>query len=121
MSRTSFQAHARLQRKIINMDRAAIGVARPYNMCMWDECDRDSTSLYEKPYCEHDVRLGCEQADRIFIAAGAGRTAHTMMAFCSQRHLEYWFNATGGRALKSIDESGRAYGNLPAGSRTRFG
>ena len=122
MTRTTFQQHARLSKKIINLDRGeGLGDVSPYLMCLWDECDRPATSLYQKRYCEHDARTPCQQADARALGAGAGRGAHYMTAFCSQRHLEYWWNATGGRALASLERSGRAYGNLPAGSRGRAG
>ena len=122
MTRTTYQEHARIARKIINMDRGEyLGEFSPYLVCLWDECDKAATTLHQKLYCEHDSRVSCQQADNRALSAGANRGAHYMTAFCSQRHLEYWWNATGGRALASLERSGRAYGNLPAGSRGRYG
>jgi hypothetical protein len=41
--------------------------------------------------------------------------------FCTQRHRNYWVNATGRNALESMERTGRAYGNLPAGLRGMIG
>jgi len=121
VTRTTFQQHARLDRRIINMDRAAVGEEQPYGWCLWDECDRYSSTLYRKVWHQHDSRIPCEVADARAIQAGAGSGVHRMTAFCSDRHLKFWWNANGGAALASIDRTGRAYGNLPAGFRGRYG
>ena len=107
--------HAKLERKAVNLDNGG----RPLPCC-WDECDRDGTVLYKHTSCLHDPRLGCRHADMATLAT-AGRTAHLEYVFCSQRHRNYWVNATGRNAQESIARTGRAYGNLPAGLRGMIG
>lgn len=106
--------HAQLQRRAINLDAGG----RPI-VCAWDECDRDGTVLYQHTACEHDViNQSCRRADALAVHH-SGRTAHTIYVFCSQRHRNYWVNATGRNALESLARTGRAYGNLPTGLRGR--
>lgn len=106
----------RNSRKVINLDS---GTGRPI-VCCWDECDRDGTTLYTHVYCRHPPGEGHEHADRRLLAQ-AGEVAHVKYVFCSQRHLEFFVNAEGANALHSLARTGRAYGNLPAGSRVRYG
>lgn len=98
---------------------ASAGDGRAF-ICFWEDCDRRATRLYEHVYCRHDPREGCEHADiRVYLASGD--KAHTRFAFCSHRHLRYHVNAEGRNAHESLARTGRAYGNLPAGERIRYG
>jgi hypothetical protein len=96
------QGHARIGRKIINFDTGRYGI------CAWAECDQDANSLYQTRAHEHARSIPCDDP-------WLGR--HITYAFCSERHKLYWDNATGGNALRSIEATGRAYGNLPVGDR----
>ena len=94
--------HARITKKIINHDAGG----RPI-VCAWDDCDRDATVLYQTRHHEHAKTIGCDSP----------LAKHITYAFCTERHKRLWDNATGGNALESIARTGRAYGNLPVGSR----
>jgi|SRR5215831_3089679 hypothetical protein len=85
-------------------------------VCGWDDCGRDGLELHKTLEHQHEVTVGCGWADRRALAA-SGETAHTWQVFCSERHRLYFVNATGRHALRSITSTGRAYGNLPVGSR----
>ncbi len=63
--------------------------------------------LYQTRHHEHAPSIPC----------GSPLAKHVTFAFCSSRHKSYWDNATGGNALDSLARTGRAYGNLPVGSR----
>jgi hypothetical protein len=85
-------------------------------VCGWDDCDRPAYEVNRVLEHQHDMRQGCRHAD--FVAwQASGQTAHKEQRFCSERHRLMWVNATGRNALRSIESTGRAYGNLPAGSR----
>jgi len=108
--------HAQVQRKVINNDNGG----QPL-VCCWDDCTRPGYECFKHISCEHDVRnMSCSYADRQALAH-SGRTAHTNYVFCTQRHRNYWVNATGGNAHESIARTGRAYGNLPVGMRRMIG
>jgi hypothetical protein len=107
--------HAKLERHAINLDNGG----QPL-VCCWDECDRLGSTLYKHTSCLHDPRLGCARAD-VGTMRDAGRTAHLEYVFCSQRHRNYWVNATGRNAQESMARTGRAYGNLPVGMRKMIG
>ena len=85
-------------------------------VCGWDDCGRDAYELHKLLEHKHDTRIGCGAADAMAIR-GSGETAHVWQVFCSERHRLFWWNATGRQALRSIESTGRAYGNLPVGSR----
>lgn len=108
---TTYQAHARIARKIINHD--AHGAAL---VCMWDDCERAARTIYRFRACRHPVSWSCEGADRMAAVNGA-TGAHIWMAFCSERHAVYFRHSEGWRALAMIEDQGRAYGNLPRGSK----
>jgi hypothetical protein len=85
-------------------------------VCGWDDCGRDAYELHKLLEHAHDTRQGCGAADAIAWRA-CGETAHKWQVFCSDRHRLFWANATGRAALRSLESTGRAYGNLPVGSR----
>lgn len=98
----------RIGRKIINYDTESYGV------CAWDECDLDACSLFRIRTHEHHPAIGCEAVDSGL--SGGGR--HVWYAFCTERHKQYWLNASGPRAGDSAGRhSGRIYGMLPPGFR----
>jgi hypothetical protein len=101
--------HARVEKRIINLD-----TERP-NVCCWDDCERLSTQLHRYRYCHHPVDRPCRVADR--IALETGDPQHQWFAFCSHRHMEYFVYSGGWRATWMIESQGRAYGNLPTGSK----
>ena len=107
--------HAIIEKRAINLDAGG----RPL-VCCWDECDRPGTVIYRHVSCLHDPRLSCARAD-VATMRNAGRTAHLEYVFCTMRHRNYWVNAAGRNALESIERTGRAYGNLPAGLRGMIG
>jgi hypothetical protein len=85
-------------------------------VCGWDDCDRDALELHRVVEHLHDTRQSCIYADAVSIRA-CGETVHREQRFCSERHRLMWLNATGTAALRSLESTGRAYGNLPVGSR----
>lgn len=112
------RGHARIGRKIINFDTGGYGI------CAWGECDSDANSLHRVRTHEHPLRYTyegriytrqalCELVD----VSGGDLGRHIWFAFCSERHMLYHVNATGTNALRSIESTGRAFGNLPVGSR----
>jgi hypothetical protein len=107
---STYQVHARIAKKIINMD-----LERP-NTCCWDDCSRDSTVLYRYRYHHHPASRPCATADATALAHG-DPGAHQWFAFCSERHQAYFVSAGGWRALALVESTGRAYGNLPTGSK----
>lgn len=110
-SSTRQQQHAQIARKIVNHD--AYGTKLP---CMWDDCERAALQLYQFRGCRHPFHWTCRQADAIAAAHGSAG-AHIWFAFCSERHAVYFRYSEGWRALAMIDQQGRAYGNLPTGSK----
>ena len=101
--------HAIVTKRIINHDAGG----RPI-VCCWHDCERRATSLYEIRQHEHLNNVRCSDVD-----AGLAAGRHIHFAFCSHRCMAYWRNATGQHALASLESTCRAYGNLPAGYRTR--
>ncbi len=101
------RAHAIITKRVINHDAGG----RPV-VCCWDDCDRRATSLYEIRQHEHLRHVSCSDVD-----AGVAAGRHIHFAFCSARCMAYWRNSTGHHALVSLANTGRAYGNLPAGDR----
>lgn len=104
---TTYRQHAQVTRKIINHDAGG----RPLP-CAWDDCWADATNLYETVCHEHVRAVRCSDVD-----AGMAAGRHYRYAFCSAGHKDLWDNATGGRALASLDATGRAYGNHSGGMR----
>jgi hypothetical protein len=85
-------------------------------VCGWDDCEKDAYELHKLLEHKHEVTVGCGYADRRSWQA-TGETAHVWQVFCKEGHRLMWWNATGVQALRSIESTGRAYGNLPVGSR----
>jgi|SRR5271166_5918748 len=108
---TTRQVHARIARKIINHDAGGA-----FLVCCWDECDRDSYELYKIRQHEHLRHVPCEAVDQ-----GLYPGKHITFTFCTERHRQFFVNATGGNALESIARTGVAHGNLPAGMRGMIG
>ena len=106
-------------RYVINLDS---GDGRKL-VCSWDEeCQRHGLTLYQHHECMHDVRIPCQTADDRQVAyTGFTHGAHRVHVFCSERHRAYFVNAYGANALESLQRTGRAYGQLPAGMRRMIG
>lgn len=85
-------------------------------VCGWDDCEKPGFELYKLLLHDHPVNRSCRRADAISLEYGSG-TAHRWVPFCCERHRLYYANAQGVFAARSIESTGRAYGNLPAGSR----
>jgi hypothetical protein len=108
---TTYRSHARIAKKIINHDAWGARL-----LCMWDDCERAATSIYQFRGCRHPVNWSCNYADLMALSHGS-QGAHIMFAFCSERHAYMFRYSEGWRALAMIDQQGRAYGNLPTGSK----
>jgi len=109
VTRTTWQEHARIERKIINLDRHDPGPVA----CSWDECEARACTLYRVRLCEHSPRVSCGQTDQ-----GIGGGHHYWYTFCRERHKQYWLAAAGLMAHDTADRnSGRIYGMLPPGYR----
>jgi hypothetical protein len=103
--------HAIVSKRIINHDNGGQPV-----MCCWGPCEgKRATLLYRTIQHEHPRGISCEAVERGELPGAR----HYHYTFCSERHKAYWDNATGTNALESIERTGRAYGNLPAGMRAR--
>ena len=103
VTRTTFQEHARLHRKIINHDRGGTKV-----LCAWDDCDRDAFSLFEVRQHEHLAGIDCDSS----------LARHITYAFCTERHKQYWLACTGPMARETEARyNGRVAGMLPPGMR----
>ena len=102
----------RIGRYVINLDS---GDGRKI-VCGWDDCTRPGYELYKQLRHDHPVDRPCGVAD-VTAWRNSGALAHVWHVFCSERHRLFFVNATGRNALRSIESTGRAYGNLPAGSR----
>jgi hypothetical protein len=93
--------HARVERKIINHDLGGV-----YSVCFWDECDRNSTSLYQIVNHEHARNIPCAHP----------LAQHCTYAFCTDRHMQYYLACTGKQALDTQERNrGRVGGMLPPG------
>jgi hypothetical protein len=89
---TSWQQHAIVQRQVINLDKHDPGPV----MCAWDDCEKPGYELY-----------------KIRIREGQ---KHVNFVFCTERHKQYWLNASGSHAKESAERhAGRIHGMLPAG------
>jgi hypothetical protein len=108
---TTYQAHARIAKKIINHDAGGRAL-----VCMWDDCERPARQMWRFRACRHQVDWPCDRADAQALAYG-DPGAHIWMAFCTERHAVYFRYSEGWRALAMIGQQGRAYGNLPVGSK----
>jgi hypothetical protein len=104
--------HAIITKRIINHDNGGYPI-----VCAWDDCDHPATSLYQVRQHEHPRGISCEAVEAGMLPGAR----HYHLAFCTHRCMRYWTNATGTNALDSLARTGRAYGNLPAGQRTRRG
>lgn len=101
MTRTTFQQHAQLQRKVINHDRGGTKVA-----CAWDECDRDGFENNKVTAHEHAVSIPCWH----------DLAKHISYIFCTDRHKQYFLACTGPMARDTqARNNGRIAGMLPPG------
>lgn len=109
MSRTTYQQHAIITKRVINLDH---GEGRPIS-CAWPECERQATSLYELVQCEHSPMISCSAVDQ-----GVGGGRHYRYAFCRERCRAYFAAAMGRLAHDTAARNrGRISGNLPPGYR----
>lgn len=101
MTRTTFQEHARLHRKIINHDQAGRKV-----LCAWADCDRDAFSMHEVRTHEHARIIDCNSP----------MARHITYAFCTDRHRMYWLASSGAMAKDTeARNNGNIAGMLPPG------
>ena len=108
---TTYRTHAIIAKKIINRD------LERNNVCCWEDCERDSLALYVHIQCNHQVQWGCSYAQRVALAHGA-HGAHQRFAFCSERHMAYFVESQGWRAMRLAEQTGgRVSGMLPTGSK----
>lgn len=95
--------HGTVQRKVINHDRGGTFVC-----CAWDECDKDGFEIFKVRAHEHAHSISCY----------SDLAKHINYVFCSERHKQYWLNATGEMAKESAARNnGRQHGMLPEGMR----
>ncbi len=94
--------YARHQKKVVNLDRGG------FVCCAWDECDSDGFEVFKIRSHEHAHSVPCD----------SDIAKHINYVFCSERHKQYWLNATGDMAKESAARNqGRQYGMLPEGMR----
>jgi hypothetical protein len=98
---TTWQTHARIHRKVINMDA---GGTRKI-VCAWDECDRDGYELFKITQHEHAQSIHCDNP----------LARHPQFVFCSEQHKAYFLNCMGPRQKAAGEEGKSLYGHLPAG------
>jgi hypothetical protein len=90
----------RVERLVINLD-----TTMPIT-CNWDTCDRRARTTYQVRLHEHPLHWRCDY----------GR--HTIMAFCSDSHLDYWVASSGRRAHDLAERNrGLIYGQHSAGNK----
>jgi hypothetical protein len=109
VTRTTYQQHAQIERKMINLDRADPGPM----MCAWSDCDHLSIGLYWIRQCEHSPRIPCHLVD---LGVGGGR--HYWFHFCREKHKQYFLACSGRMAADTAERNqGRIHGMLPPGYR----
>lgn len=93
----------KVEKLIINLD-----TGMPIT-CNWDTCTRRARTSHQVRLHEHEGRCGS-------LEAQYGR--HTIMAFCSEGHLDYWVACTGWNAHDlAARNQGRIYGQHSAGMK----
>jgi hypothetical protein len=103
MTRTTFQEHARLQRKVLNLDRGGTHV-----MCVWADCDHDGYENHKVVLHEHARSIPCDSS----------LAKHIHLVFCSDRHKQYYLACSGPMAHDTeARHNGHIAGNLPPGYR----
>lgn len=96
----------RVERLIINLD-----MQKPVT-CAWDTCDRRARTCYQVREHRHAAMFRCD--DPLY-------GNHSIYAFCSESHLDYWISSTGSRAHDlAARNRGIIYGQHSAGSRNRL-
>lgn len=112
MTRTTYQTHAKIERKIINLNNGGGKF-----VCLFADCERLAIEIYSIPRAEHrhPRHWPCDYADHVL--ARMGEMAHIDYPFCSERHREMHYESSGWRAHRLIASRGGAYGYLPTGSR----
>jgi hypothetical protein len=95
---------SRVGKRVINLDH---GGSTRYITCGWADCELPGYENNKIVWHEHVRTISCDH----YLAR------HISYVFCTERHRQYWINSTGEHALRSIESTGRAFGNLPVGSR----
>jgi hypothetical protein len=103
--RTTYQAHARLQRKIINHDTGG------HIVCMWADCEREAITTYRVLQHRHPHIVNCD------LAAHFDPASHIRFAFCSERHLNHFRFDHGPEGHAMLESRGGLFGYLPTGYR----
>lgn len=119
MTRTTFQEHARIMRKVVNLDS---GTGRLI-VCAFADCERDGYENLKIVQHEHQrvwrhdgqVLAGdrlCEAID-----AGVVPGLHRTYVFCSERHRAMFHFDHGPQGRAMLESRGGMYGYLPTGWR----
>lgn len=105
MSRTTYQAHAIVEKKIINYDSGR------HIQCMWADCERDGLTVNRLRWCRHQPHVPCDQANAFDVAS------HIRFAFCSERHMNMFRFDHGPQGRAMLESRGGLFGYLPTGYR----
>lgn len=109
MSRTTFQEHAIITKRVINFSRHDPGPIQ----CAYPPCEGRATSLYEVVICEHSPGVSCSAT-----AEGVGGGRHYRYAFCRERCRNHFVSEMGRNAAVVAERNrGRIGGNLLPGLR----
>jgi hypothetical protein len=104
---TTAQQHARIYRKIINLNNGG-----GHLDCMLLDCERQAYSNFVVLEHRHPGHWNCDYANFIDPAT------HIRLGFCSERHKTMYVEGSGWRALRLAEErGGGVFGYLPTGSR----
>lgn len=119
MTRTTFQEHARIMRKVVNLDS---GTGRKI-ICGFSDCERDGYENYKIVQHEH-IRAAMVdgrtlRGDQLCEAIDAGMWPgiHRTYVFCSERHQAMFHFDHGPQGQAMLESRGGMYGYLPTGYR----
>lgn len=116
MTRTTFQQHAQIMRKVVNLDS---GTGRKI-LCAFSDCERDGYENFKRVQHEH-ARRGVVDGHRLqgdsmceAVDAGVFPGLHRTFVYCSERHraLDHF-----GMQPEMQESRGGIYGYLPTGYR----
>ena len=119
MTRSTYQQHAQVMRKVKNMD--ADGTRNI--PCCFSDCDRDGYENHKRVQHEHlpafqvDGTTGRGDAMCAAVDAGAAPGLHRHYVYCSERHMNMDHFGMGPQGLAMQESRGGMYGYLPTGYR----
>ena len=119
MTRTTFQQHARIMRKVVNLDHQDGSKIH----CAFSDCDREGYQNYLRVQHEHLRRVTIDgkvyTGDRLCEAIDAGmyEGIHRRYIYCSERHMNMDHFGHGPQGVAMQESRGGMYGYLPTGYR----